>query len=48
VSKSGNSLVLTSVINDKYAVTYTREAIPESVKTHYMPATKATSVVPVL
>ena len=48
VSKSGNSLVLTSVINDKYTVTYTREAIPESVKTHYMPATKATSVVPVL
>ena len=50
VSKSGNSLVLTAVDNDKYSVIYTRQAIPESVRTHYMPATKAAKdiFVPVL
>ena len=48
VTKSGSSLVLTSVSDDSYSVTYTKEAIPESVKTHYMPATKAVSVLPIL
>ena len=41
VSKSGSSLVLTSVADPTYSVTYTKESIPETVKTHYMPATKA-------
>ena len=48
VTKSGSSLVLTSVSDDSYSVTYTKEAIPESVKTRYMPATKAVSVLPIL
>ena len=48
VSKSGSSLVLTSVADPTYSVTYTKEAIPESVRTHYMPATKAVSVLPIL
>lgn len=48
VSKSGAGLVLTSVTDPTYSVTYTREAIPEDVKTHYMPATKAISVAPIL
>ena len=48
VSKSGSSLVLTSVADPSYSVTYTKEAIPESVRTHYMPATKAVSVLPIL
>ena len=48
VSKSGKSLVLTSVIDESYSLTYEREAIPESVRTHYMPATKAVGQVPVL
>ena len=48
VTKSGSSLVLTSVSDDSYSVTYTKEAIPESVKTHYLPATKAVSVLPIL
>ena len=48
VSKSGSSLVLTSVVDPSYSVTYTKEAIPESVRTHYMPATKAVSVLPIL
>ena len=48
VSKSGSSLVLTSVADPTYSVTYAKEAIPESVKTHYMPATKAVLVLPIL
>ena len=48
VSKSGSSLTLTSVVDPSYSVTYTKEAIPESVRTHYMPATKAVSVLPIL
>lgn len=48
VSKSGGSLVLTSVADPEYSMTYAREAIPESVRTHYMPATKAVPVAPIL
>lgn len=48
VSKSGGSLVLTSVMDPEYSMTYARKAVPESVKTHYMPATKAASVAPIL
>jgi hypothetical protein len=41
VTRSGSSLILTSVAAPDYSVTYVKESIPESVKTHYMPATKA-------
>jgi hypothetical protein len=41
VTRSGSSLTLTSVSAPDYSVTYVKESIPESVKTHYMPATKA-------
>ena len=41
VTRSGNSLTLTSVASPDYSVTYTKESIPQTVKTHYMPATKA-------
>ena len=40
VSRSGNSMTLTST-TATYSVTYTRKSIPEEVKTHYMPVTKA-------
>ena len=43
VSKTGGSLVLTSVAVPEYSMTYARETIPESVRTHYMPATKSAS-----
>lgn len=43
VSKTGGSLVLTSVAVPEYSMTYAREVIPESVRTHYMPATKSAS-----
>lgn len=48
VTRSGGSLTLTSAASPDYSVTYKKESIPESVKTHYMPATKAVSVVPIL
>ena len=48
VTRSGGSLTLTSVASPDYSVTYKKESIPESVKTHYMPATKAVSVAPIL
>ena len=41
VTRSGSSLILTSVSNPDYSVTYTKEAIPESVKTHFLQMTKA-------
>lgn len=48
VTRSGGSLILTSVASPDYSVTYKKESIPESVKTHYMPATKAVSIAPIL
>ena len=48
VTRSGGSLTLTSVASPDYSVTYKKESIPESVKTHYMPATKAVSFAPIL
>ena len=48
VTRSGGSLTLTSVASPDYSVTYKKESIPESVKTHYMPATKAVAVAPIL
>ena len=48
VTRSGGSLTLTSVASPDYSVTYKKESIPESVKTHYMPATKAVLVAPIL
>lgn len=41
VTRSGSNLTLTSVNTPDYSVTYKKEAIPQEVKTHYMPATKA-------
>lgn len=46
VTNSGGSLVLTSVADPEYSLTYAREAVPESVRTHYMPATKAADEIP--
>lgn len=46
VSKSGKSLVLTSVAVPEYSLTYERQAIPESVKTHFLPVTKAEDEIP--
>ena len=48
VTRSGSSLTLASVASPDYSVTYKKESIPEDVRTHYMPATKAVSVAPIL
>ena len=49
VTKSGSSMTLTSVAAPDYSFTMKKEAIPESVRTHYMPVTKAEDeVLPVL
>ena len=49
VTKSGNTLELASTTDPDYTVKYTRKAIPEDVKTHYMPVTKADgAVTPIL
>ena len=41
VTRGSSSLTLTSITSPDYSVTYSKESIPASVKTHYMPATKA-------
>ena len=49
VTKSNASLTLTSVATPDYSITFKKEAIPQSVRTHYMPVTKAEdSILPVL
>ena len=49
VTKSGSSMTLTSVAAPDYSFTMKKQAIPESVRTHYMPVTKAEDeVLPVL
>lgn len=46
VSRSGNTLVLTSVSDPEYSMTYAAETIPEAVRTHYMPVTKGSGKAP--
>ena len=41
VEATKTSLTLTSVADPKYSLSFAKEAIPESVSTHYMPVTKA-------
>ena len=41
VTKSNGSMTLTSVASPDYSITFKKEAIPQSVRTHYMPVTKA-------
>jgi hypothetical protein len=41
VTKSNASLTLTSVAAPDYSITFKKETIPQSVRTHYMPVTKA-------
>lgn len=50
IIRTGNTMVMTSVSNPDYSLTYKKESIPESVKTHYMPVTKADAktVAPIL
>lgn len=49
VTRSGSSMTLTSVAAPDYSFTMKKQAIPESVRTHYMPVTKAEDeVLPVL
>ena len=49
VNASKTSLTLTSVADPKYTLSFTKEAIPESVRTHYMPVTKAEDqILPIL
>ncbi len=50
ITRTGNTMVMTSVSNPDYSLTYKKESIPESVKTHYMPVTKADAktVAPIL
>ena len=49
VTRSGSSMTLTSVATPDYSFTMKKEAIPESVRTHYMPVTKAEDeVLPIL
>lgn len=45
VSGSSGSLMLTSVTTPDYSMTFQKKAIPEEVRTHYMPITKADSPV---
>lgn len=47
VSRSGNKLTLTSVSEPDYSVTYVKKSIPEEVRTHFMPVTKASEEAPV-
>ena len=46
VTKSNGSLTLTSVAAPDYSITFKKEAIPQSVRTHYMPVTKSEGVAP--
>ena len=49
VSKSGNTMTLTSATNPDYKLSFTKESIPQSVRTHYMPVTKSEDqVLPIL
>lgn len=49
VTTSKTSLTMTSVADPNYKLSFTKEAIPESVRTHYMPVTKAEDqVLPIL
>ena len=49
VETTKTSLTLTSVADPKYSLSFTKEAIPESVSTHYMPVTKSEDqVLPIL
>ena len=41
VTKSKSTLTLTSVATPDYSLTMNKESIPEAVRTHYMPVTKA-------
>ena len=41
VSKSGSTMTLTSSTNPDYKLSFKKEAIPESVRIHFMPVTKA-------
>ena len=41
VSVSGGSLTLTSVTMPDYSMDFKKESIPQSVRTHFMPVTKA-------
>ena len=46
VTKSNGSLTLTSVAAPDYSITFKKEAIPQSVRSHYMPVTKSEGVAP--
>jgi hypothetical protein len=49
VTLSNGSMTLTSVANPEYSLSLKKESIPESVRTHYMPVTKAQQeVLPIL
>ena len=48
VTKSNGSLTLTSVAAPDYAITFRKESIPQSVRTHYMPVTKAEGDAPAI
>ena len=49
VTRSKGTLTLTSVATPEYSLTMKSEAIPESVRTHYMPVTKSEDqVLPIL
>lgn len=49
VTLSNGSMTLTSVANPEYSLSLKKESIPESVRTHYMPVTKAQEeVLPIL
>ena len=48
VTKANGSLTLTSVASPGYSITFKKEAIPQSVRTHYMPVTKAEGETPAI
>lgn len=49
VTATKTSLTMTSVADPKYSLLFAKEAIPESVSTHYMPVTKSEDqVLPIL
>ena len=49
VATSKSSMTLTSVATPDYSLTMSKESIPESVRTHFMPMTKAEGeVLPIL
>lgn len=49
VTLSNGTMTLTSVANPEYSLSLKKESIPESVRTHYMPVTKAQEeVLPIL